>query len=109
MFAWIDQLKKENIDIVNEVYEKIKQHWNGDSTINLEEIRESLWSWVDNNGGPQISNEKNIVIVRMILCTAYEDNQELQEMGFFEDLLQQYGLSRENINKYSPDNLPANI
>jgi hypothetical protein len=33
----------------------------------------------------------------MVLCLAYENNQELKEMGYFEDLLVNVGIPRSEI------------
>ena len=43
-----------------------------------------------------------MAVARMILCLAFKDQgtmDELQEMGFFEDLLEEYGYSRPEINQ----------
>ncbi|MBB4013076.1 hypothetical protein GGR36_002422, partial [Niveibacterium umoris] len=37
---------------------------------------------------------------------AYENNRELEDMGFFDDLLHNYGVPRKTINLYGSGNPP---
>ena len=100
---WIIRLNFHELDILKEPLSKIGKYWEGDTTINLEEIKVNLWKWVDLNGGPGISQNKEMIAVRMTLCLCYDDLltfEELDQLGFFEDLLSVAGVSQEEIQKY---------
>ncbi|WP_143068528.1 hypothetical protein [Azotobacter beijerinckii] len=107
MLAWLDRIDPPQLPVMVEALVAIRKHWSGEEKIDLAKIKKTLWSWVDANGGPRIETEKNMLIARLILCVAYEDNRELEDMGFFEDLLNNYGASRTEINKYGPANPPS--
>jgi hypothetical protein len=97
MLDWIGRL---SIPIAPELcsqLDTIKRFWLDDDAVNLSQTREQLWSWVDRNGGPRVTTDKQMLMARMILCSAYEDNSELQDIGFFEDLLLMSGVTREDI------------
>jgi hypothetical protein len=53
---------------------------------------------VDAHGGPRLNNDRAMLFFRLVLCLAYEDNRELKEMGFFDDLLSAWGIPRSEIN-----------
>ena len=100
---WIIRLNFQELDVLKEPLSKITRYWEGDTTINLEKIREELWKWVDLNGGPLTSNNKEMIAVRMTLCLCYDDLltfEELDQLGFFEDLLSEAGVTKAEIQKY---------
>jgi hypothetical protein len=106
MLAWLELLTLPNISALNESLVKLKEYWLGNQSVNMAEIKASLWSWVDSNGGSTNFSEKPVLMARLVLCLAYEDNRELEDMGFFEDLLSHYGIPRNEINRYSRGNPP---
>jgi hypothetical protein len=105
MSTWIDSLGPQDVEVANTCLDQVKLFWSSGSATDLQAIREQLWSWVDANGGSGNSADKNMLFVRMVLCLAYEDNRELQDMGYFEDLLANWGISRSEINKHGPGNI----
>jgi hypothetical protein len=106
MLRWVESLDWPSLDIAENTIPLIQAYWSDAKSVDLEGLRERLWAWVDANGGPRPIREKRTVLVRMLLCLAYEDNRELEDMGFFEDLLALSGLSRAEINKYGAANPP---
>ena len=73
---------------------RLRAYWTAAEEVDLEAINERLWAWVDANGGPQPSRDKAMILVRMLICLAAVPNRELEEVGYFEDLLTLYGLPR---------------
>jgi len=107
MLQWVENLGAPTVPSLIGALSGVREYWSGNKSIDLARIREILWSWVDTNGGPRSSPEKTMLLARMILCLAYEDNRELEDMGYFEDLLSNYGVSRKEINSYGPSNPPS--
>ncbi|WP_415898131.1 hypothetical protein [Neptuniibacter sp. QD57_21] len=102
MISWIDKINPQFQSPISDSYAELKAYWLGSGTdFDENEMKEKLWSWVDGNGGPRISGDKEMAVARMVLCLAYKDQEtigELKGVGFFEDLLEQYGYSRSEIN-----------
>ena len=109
MIAWIHRITVPSISELSDAFSELELHWKDTRPTNLESVREKLWSWVDVNGGSGNFHDHKLLVARMILCLAYPDNRELEDMGFFEDLLSNYGISRSEINRYSPSNIPGHI
>jgi len=97
MIRWVNKLELPSVSVSDSSFKLLQQYWLSDNKVNLEEVREQLWTWVDENGGPAPSTDKTMCNVRMVLCLAYENNQELKEMGYFEDLLVNVGVPRSEI------------
>ncbi|PSF08125.1 hypothetical protein C7H09_09230 [Marinobacter fuscus] len=93
MIRWINKLGLPDIEPAKRAFFMAKSFWKEGNTENFEAIKNELWLWVDNNGGPRITSERDMVIVRMIMCVASEDVTEVRDMGFFEDLLVSLGFS----------------
>jgi hypothetical protein len=106
MLAWIDTLAWPKVDVAQAMLPILRSYWGAGVRSDLGSISQALWHWVDANGGPRMSIEKEMILVRMLLCLTSDDNRELQDMGFFEDLLALYGLARAEINQYGPSNPP---
>jgi len=87
MIGSIEALSRPNVPLVHASLDVLKAYWANSCTADLSEIRTKLWDWVDANGGPRTTNDKNMLFARMVLCLAYPDNQELQDVGYFDDLL----------------------
>jgi len=103
MIEWIEKLEPTLQEPFKSTYPMLKHYWlDGGPDFDENQIRDVLWSWVDNNGGSTNSNNKYMNVARMVLCLAYKNHEiidELQDMGFFNDLLANYGISRKEINK----------
>lgn len=106
MRAWIHNLAMPSEPEIRNAFALLEQYWDGTLQTDLEPIRAKLWAWVDPNGGPRVSSERSLLVARMVLCLAYEDNRELEDMGFFDDLLHNYGVPRKTINLYGSGNPP---
>ena len=107
MLAWIDKLGISDSSIAQESLLSIKRYWSGDKSIDLMPVIDQIWSWVDSHGGPRIGTDKEMLSMRMILCATSADNRELEDMGFFEDLVHGFGVPREVINSYDRNNPPC--
>jgi len=97
MIHWVNKLDLPSVDISDSSFKLLQKYWMNGASINLEEIRDQLWTWVDENGGPAPSADKTMCNVRMVLCLAYENNQELKQMGYFEELLVNAGVPKSEI------------
>jgi hypothetical protein len=93
MMSWIDKLGLPEIEHAELAYQMAKSFWLEGKQQEFEEVKEKLWEWVDLNGGPRIIGNPDMVKVRMIICVASENVEEVQDMGFFEDLLVSLGYS----------------
>ena len=104
MISWIDRIGPLNLEPFKSVYPVLKSYWlSSAEDFDEDEVKESLWAWIDANGGPVSTNRKDMAVARMVLCLAYKDIEtmnELIDIGFFEDLLEQYGYSRAEINRH---------
>ncbi|WP_127559265.1 hypothetical protein [Saccharospirillum alexandrii] len=103
MISWIEKIEAQFQSPISDSYEALKAYWSESGVdFNEDEMKEKLWAWVDGNGGPRITSDKEMAVARMVLCLAYKDKvtmDELKDIGFFEDLLEQYGYSRTEINR----------
>ena len=106
MLSWLCKLRFSPVKEVDAALQLLEKYWVSDQKIDLEEIRSALWDWVDLNGGAAILAGESMLYCRMVLCLAYEDNRELEDMGFFDDLLCHLGNSRSEINKFRASFLP---
>lgn len=95
MMSWIDKLGLPNIESVEKAYSMAKSYWVDNQTQTFDEIKSKLWEWVDSNGGPRFADNSEMIKVRMVICVASENVEEVQDMGFFEDLLVNLGYSYE--------------
>ncbi len=98
MISWLDKLGIPKLDIAEKSFKNVKSYWLQNESTDLEALREELWIWVDGHDGynTQIAD---VAKMRIILCLAYEDNRELAEVGYFEDLLVSIGVSYEDAYK----------
>jgi hypothetical protein len=99
MYRWIESLDQPKVEVALESLAALRAFWFTGTAVDLQALQEKLWTWVDANGGPCSSNDRGMLFVRLVLCLAYEDNHELRDMGFFDDLLANWGISRSEINK----------
>ena len=98
IISWVEKLGVPEIPLAKSAFSQLKGYWIDNENINLEKLKEDLWSWVDSNDGYNISVPE-VAKMRIILCLAYEDNRELEDVGYFEDLLVNLGISHEDSYK----------
>ena len=102
MISWLDRLGIPDIEIGNRSFELVKKYWfeneNENESVDLDKLREELWSWIDLNDGYN-TQKADIAKMRIILCLAYEDNRELEDVGYFEELLVSLGVSYKDAYK----------
>ncbi|WP_440904794.1 hypothetical protein ACMZOO_00785 [Catenovulum sp. SX2] len=94
MIYWLERLRVPNSQLANDSFEQLKEYWLNGKPIELEEMRNKLWAWVDKNNGDNTAHSK-VVRMRMLLCLTYENNREIKDIGFFEDLLVSIGITHE--------------
>ena len=97
MLQWIDRLDWPALPIADETLPALRAFWTASADSDLDAINARLWGWVDANGGAQSPTDKAMILARMLLCLAAVPNRELQAVGYFEELLANYGVPREQI------------
>ena len=97
MLQWIDRLDWPALPVADETLPALRAFWTASADSDLDAINARLWAWVDANGGPQSASDKSMILARMLLCLAAVPNRELQQIGYFEDLLGNYGVPRAQI------------
>lgn len=107
MLAWLKVLELPAVPELDEARDAIVVGWRDGKDAYLEGVKMHLWAWVDANGGPRLSTAKPMLYARMLICLCEPDNRELEEMGFFDDLLNNFGVARAEINKFNTQNLPS--
>ncbi|BDM64255.1 hypothetical protein NFHSH190041_17070 [Shewanella sp. NFH-SH190041] len=98
IISWVEKLGVPEISLAQNIFSQLKEYWIEHKSLNLEQLKDDLWSWVDCNDGYNIYAPE-VAKMRIILCLAYEDNRELEDVGYFEDLLVSLGISREEAYK----------
>lgn len=93
MIHWIGKLDWPDLAIADLHWPQLRDYWQADAPADLDAIAQALWEWVDDNGGPSPSTERRMLRVRMLICLAAADNRQLEDVGYFEDLLRWYGLA----------------
>lgn len=93
ILSWIDKLGLPEIEPVKRAYSMAKSYWLEGEPQKFEEVKKELWEWVDSNGGPRLTDDPNMAKIRMVICIASESVSEVQDLGFFEDLLVNLGYS----------------
>jgi hypothetical protein len=93
MISWIEKLGLPDIEPAKTAYFMANSYWVEGELQKFEEIKKELWAWVDSNGGPRLTDSPDMAKVRMIICIASESVHEVQDMGFFEDILVSLGYS----------------
>ena len=102
MLHWIDSLDWPSLSIADENLPPLRAFWTESAATDLDAINANLWAWVDANAGPQSAGDKSMILARMLLCLAAVPNRELQQIGYFEDLLGNYGVPRAQILAAKP-------
>ncbi len=97
MLGWIEKLDWPQLPIADETLPELRAFWQDAIETDLDAIGDRLWAWVDANGGPQPSTDRQMILARMLICLAAVPNRELEKVGYFEQLLQNYGVAGEAI------------
>ena len=98
MISWVEKLGVPDIPLAQGAFSQLKEYWLENKRFNLEQLKGRLWSWGDSNDGYNASVPE-VAKMRIILCLAYEDNRELEDVGYFENLLVSLGISYEEAYK----------
>lgn len=102
MLRWIEKLDWPELPIAAEALPHLRAYWTESADTDLDAISDRLWAWVDANGGPQPSTDKQMILARMLICLAAVPNRELEQVGYFEQLLGNYGVASEDISRAMP-------
>jgi len=102
MLGWIEKLDWPQLPIAAETLPSLRAYWIESADTDLDAISDRLWAWVDANGGPQPSTDRSMILVRMLICLAATPNRELEQVGYFEELLQNYGVATEQLAHAKP-------
>ncbi len=97
MLHWVQTLEWPSLPVADQTLPQIQAWWRDRAAIDLEAVADQLWAWVDANGGQARSTDKRMILARMLICLASPGNQELQQRGYFEELLDLYGVAPEDI------------
>jgi hypothetical protein len=111
MLSWIEKLDWPQLPVADEALPQLRAYWRDSADTDLDALSDRLWAWVDANGGPQPSTDKRMILVRMLICLAAVPNRELEQVGYFEELLRNYGVANEALSRGAPrkpfDGAPA--
>lgn len=102
MLNWVDKLDWPELAIADQTLPALRAYWTQSVDADLDAISERLWAWVDANGGPQPSTDKRMILVRMLICLAAVPNRELEHVGYFEELLRNYGVASDDVARAAP-------
>lgn len=98
IISWLERLGIPEVPLAKNAFLQLKEYWVEHKDFNLEQLRDDLWSWVDCNDGYNTSVPE-VAKMRILLCLAYEDNRELEYVGYFEELLISLGISQQEAYK----------
>lgn len=102
MLNWVDRLEWPPLAIADETLPQLRAFWTQSVDTDLDAISDRLWAWVDANGGPQPSTDRRMILVRMLICLAAVPNRELEQVGYFEELLRNHGVASAEIARARP-------
>ncbi|MFY8349710.1 hypothetical protein AAEU29_04110 [Pseudoalteromonas sp. SSM20] len=94
IISWLERLGIPEIPLGKNAFLQLKEYWIEHKDLKLEQVRDDLWTWVDCNDGYNISIPE-VAKMRILLCLAYEDNRELENVGYFEELLISLDISHQ--------------
>lgn len=97
MLGWIDALSWPEFELADAELPALRAFWLEGEPADLDAIADRLWAWVDANGGEALPDDRQMILARMLICVAAPDNRELEERGYFEDLLRRCGVDENRI------------
>ena len=97
MLHWVQTLEWPSLPVAEQALPQIQAWWRDRAATDLVAVADSLWAWVDANGGQARSSNKRMILARMLICLVNPENRELQQRGYFEELLDLYGVATEDI------------
>lgn len=99
MLRWIEALDWPEFPLAEAELPALRGYWDSGDVADLDAIEARLWAWVDAHGGPAhpLQGDARMILARMLICVAQADNRELQERGYFEELLARAGVPPERI------------
>jgi hypothetical protein len=97
MLHWVQTLEWPSLPVADQTLPLLIAYWRDRAATDLEAVADQLWAWVDAEGGDARSTDKRMILARMLICLANDDHHELQQRGYFEELLDLYGVAPEDI------------
>ncbi|MGE4070749.1 MAG: hypothetical protein AB7E72_06195 [Lysobacterales bacterium] len=97
MLHWVQTLEWPSLPVAEQTLPQIQAWWRDRAATDLDAVADRLWAWVDANGGQAHSSDQRMILARMLICLASPSNRELQQRGYFEELLDLYGVAPEDI------------
>lgn len=100
MLRWIEALEWPEFPLAEAELPALRGFWDSGDVADLDAIEARLWAWVDAHGGPAhpLEGDARMILARMLICVAQPDNRELQERGYFEELLARAGVPPDRID-----------
>lgn len=102
MLRWIEELSWPEFPLAEAELPALRGYWLQGDVADLDAIADRLWNWVDAHGGSAPSDDRRMLLARMLICLAAADNRELEARGYFEELLQRCGVGTEQIAPRRP-------
>lgn len=97
MLYWLETLEWPPMPMADQAMSALVACWRDAQDTDLDAVAEPLWAWVDANKVPAMPTDREMIRVRMLICLCSASNRELEEVGYFEDLLGSCGVSPSQI------------
>lgn len=102
MLRWVEDLEWPEFPLAEAELPALRGYWIDGDLADLDAIAARLWAWVDAHGGPELNEDRRMLLARMLICLAEPENRELERRGFFEELLQRAGVPDAQIASRRP-------
>lgn len=103
MLQWLEELDWPAMPMADAAMTALVNCWRESQDMDLDAVAAPLWAWVDANKVPALPAEKAMIRVRMLICLCSTSNRELEQVGYFEDLLGSCGVSPSQILRSRSD------
>lgn len=97
MLYWLETLEWPPMLMADQAMSALVACWRDAQDTDLDAVAEPLWAWVDAHKVPAMPTDREMIRVRMLICLCSASNRELEEVGYFEDLLGSCGVSPSQI------------